>query len=136
MVFSNSNKIFGQMLLLNGTFDCKSTQNVGGAIPPHPYAEQRVRSLKFLTSPFNIRNFLTLAQILFTYFMQDETSAYNLIQYLWLITPLISISFSKTPPLFIMLLAEPTLLLSQVISTLSMPSFLHSSSARAIIWVA
>jgi hypothetical protein len=53
----------------------KSTQKPGGGEAPVPPAEQSVRSLKFLTSPFNIRNFLTLAQILFNNFMQDEIIA-------------------------------------------------------------
>ena len=50
----------------------KSTQKPGGGEAPVPPAEQRVRSLKFLTVPSDIRNFLTLAQILFNNFMQDE----------------------------------------------------------------
>ena len=46
------------------------------------------------------------------------------------------ISFSNTPPFFIIDLADPILSLSQTIRTLSRPSFLHSSNANQIISVA
>ena len=61
---------------------------------------------------------------------------YNMIQYLCISLPSFKTSFSNTPPLLIIDLAEPMLSLSQTNKTLSIPSFLHSSKAKLIILVA
>ena len=71
-------------------------------------------------------------------FLPPESRSHQIeIQYLCSISPSeFTNSLSRTPPFFTMDLAEPILSLLHVISTLSIPSFLHSISARRIISVA